>query len=859
MSYSDTLEHAKSNIKQNSISMQRCLEQYKIMDALKFTSLLLQELRNPKLSPKQYYEIYVLIFDALTLLSNYLIENHPKKHHLADLYELVQYAGNIVPRLYLMITVGVSYLKIADSPTNEILKDMIEMCRGVQNPIRGLFLRYYLSQTTKDFLIKDSSSNPDIIKFNCNFVMINFIEMNKLWVRLQYSGPFREKELRTKERKELQTLIGSQLVRLSQIIDDDSDNNDENRDQNELFYKNDILPKLLEQIVQCKDIICQEYLFDIICQVFPDFYHLHTLDQLLESILHMHAYVSIHKLIVTLVNRLINYINRMRETTKETLKDNGLFDRFWDYINKLNENRPDLQLSDITLMVGSIINLSLCWYPQKFDNLEKLFNFVLIKIKDYNKIEDSEDQQLITELFTFNKCDLEKDNMTFYYKMIINCPSYTNLLLELKDPSWKFRIVEPIIATFIDRKTVYWAIDSKVDLDKFLKFFEPLIKEGARNGNHQEKLSKLCHSILDATSNCKQLKRVENQIEVLLIIKNSFLKGGRNIIFTYPSIITNFWKLIRKAHYLKQKLVAKKNYYDTLIKQLFKYAARCNSDLYELSDNELYDTLFKMNIQNAILADQYSYNEISYEFFTTAFTIFEEFLGGSKLQFQALVYMTQSLQKTRSLYEENYYDSLIVRCTLHGSKLLKKQDQCRAVYLCSHLWWATEISSRGEEEGKTEDFYRHGKRLLECLQRSLRCADSIMDNEQTCELMVEILNRCLYYFIHGDEIDTDISVTYINGLIELIKTNVKSLQLEEIGNLAINDDNNKDTNQKSTSYVIGLDGICLKLEKNNNVATITSQVQSSDVILAPQHHFERTCEYIRQQCEVDDRFTLINI
>jgi vacuolar protein sorting-associated protein 35 len=34
---------------------------------------------------------------------------------------------------------------------------------------------------------------------------------------------------------------------------------------------------------------------------------------------------------------------------------------------------------------------------------------------------------------------------------------------------------------------------------------------------------------------------------------------------------------------------------------------------------------------------------------------------------------------------------------LHGSKLLKKPDQCRAVYLASHLWWVVENSQREED------------------------------------------------------------------------------------------------------------------------------------------------------------------
>jgi vacuolar protein sorting-associated protein 35 len=115
------------------------------------------------------------IFDELRYLSIYISELLSSgSHKLADLYELVQYATQIVPRLYLMITVGSIYMKASSeyyngenkvvdndsgsngdskfATTKEILKDMLDMSGGVQHPTRGLFLRYYLSALTKDFL-----------------------------------------------------------------------------------------------------------------------------------------------------------------------------------------------------------------------------------------------------------------------------------------------------------------------------------------------------------------------------------------------------------------------------------------------------------------------------------------------------------------------------------------------------------------------------------------------------------------------------------------------------------------------------------------------------------------------------------
>lgn len=49
------------------------------------------------------------------------------------------------------------------------------------------------------------------------FILSNFAEMNKLWVRLQHLGHTRDKAKRESERKELGTLVGTNLVRLSQL------------------------------------------------------------------------------------------------------------------------------------------------------------------------------------------------------------------------------------------------------------------------------------------------------------------------------------------------------------------------------------------------------------------------------------------------------------------------------------------------------------------------------------------------------------------------------------------------------------------------------------------------------------------
>lgn len=149
------LSDAVEVIRNQAFQMQRFLDKNRLMDALKCASNMLGELRTSLLSPKNYYELckYVTytgdvynynrqalidhfyfqpktkqnkidmsITDELRHLESYLIDEFEKGRKVPDLYELVQYAGNIVPRLYLLITVGLVYIKSNPLLNKSILK-----------------------------------------------------------------------------------------------------------------------------------------------------------------------------------------------------------------------------------------------------------------------------------------------------------------------------------------------------------------------------------------------------------------------------------------------------------------------------------------------------------------------------------------------------------------------------------------------------------------------------------------------------------------------------------------------------------------------------------------------------------------
>lgn len=364
------LDEALQQVKMESFHMKRDLDKSKLMDGLKHASDMIKELRTSTLTPRNYYELYMAIGDELRHLQNYLTDELKKDQFKTDLYELVQYAGNIIPRLYLLVTMGVVYIHVKSKSYKVILKDLVEMCRGVQHPLRGLFLRNYLLQCTKNVLpdidadVEDEAereANRLDVQDSIDFILQNFAEMNKLWVRMQHLGHSRNKERRETERQELRILVGTNLVRLSQLEGVDV-----------ASYKATVLPRILEQVVNCNDAIAQEYLMECIIQVFPDEFHLQTLGCFLKACADLHPNVNVKNTIVALVERLALFVSRDNSSGIPT--DIKLFDVFSEEVSAIIAARPSMKLEDIVSMQSAVVNLAFKCYPERIDYVDKVLH-----------------------------------------------------------------------------------------------------------------------------------------------------------------------------------------------------------------------------------------------------------------------------------------------------------------------------------------------------------------------------------------------------------------------------------------------------------------------------------------------------
>ncbi|GCA65014.1 vacuolar protein sorting-associated protein 35, partial [Kipferlia bialata] len=91
-----------------------------------------------------------------------------------------------------MVTVAGAWLSDESAPVSDILLDLVEMSKGIQHPVKGIFLRHFLNLTVRVSSALDRVSVDTAVAF----VLANFVEMSKLWVKLSAVRPRNSHEQR---------------------------------------------------------------------------------------------------------------------------------------------------------------------------------------------------------------------------------------------------------------------------------------------------------------------------------------------------------------------------------------------------------------------------------------------------------------------------------------------------------------------------------------------------------------------------------------------------------------------------------------------------------------------------------------
>ncbi|XP_026333733.1 vacuolar protein sorting-associated protein 35 [Hyposmocoma kahamanoa] len=760
------LDEALNVVKVQAFQMKRCLDKSKLMDALKHASTMLGELRTSLLSPKCYYELYMAITDELRHLELYLLEEFQKGRKVADLYELVQYAGNIVPRLYLLITVGLVYIKTNSNLRRDLLKDLVEMCRGVQHPLRGLFLRNYLLQCTRNVLpdvAEAENESEGTVRDAIDFVLMNFAEMNKLWVRMQHQGHSRDKERRERERSELRILVGTNLVRLSQLesvtVDD---------------YGRLVLPGILEQVVSCRDAIAQEYLMECIIQVFPDEFHLANLQPFLKSCAELQPGVNIKNIIIALIERLAAYSQRNEgninlSVTTEDGKEQEvqLFEVFSDQVAAITQSRTDMPAEDMLSLQLALLKLAQRCHPDKLSYVDRVLAHTDKICQDIHqnsgKIHLEHNTPVFKELMKILK--LPADN----YKNIltlIKLEHYAPLIKHLNHPG-RIMIAVHLINDVLESDTL---ISTPEDVESVLSMLDVLVKDQPDQATtepedvedfmeEQGLLARLIHHFKSDSA--------DQQYLILSAARKALQGGGaRRIQHSFPPLLFHAYRLA----FVYKDLQKEDDMWEKKCQKIFQF---CHQTISMLVKAELAELPLRLYLQGALAISEIGFanhETIAYEYLSQAFSLYEDEISDSKAQLAAITLIIATFEQINCFGAENA-EPMRTQCALAASKLLKKPDQSRAVALCAHLFW------KGNKDGKPWEL-NDASRALDCLKKAARVAQQCMDGGVQAQLLAELLGR---YALLRERGNASLTTNLIDAIIQKIREELANLdQSEEV-------------------------------------------------------------------------------
>ena len=781
------LEKGLQKIKEQAFHINSAIEKNNLRQCLKEAYTMLCELRTNELSPKNYYGLYMSVVDAMLTLKNYMIEEINRGRRLIDLYDDVQQAQNVIPRLYLMITAGSIYMEKVPRSTRIIIYDMLGLVKAVQNPIKGLFLRNYLLKMVKDKLpdkdniyLREGASFEDSIKF----IIENMEEMNRLWIRLSIGVKGPEKVKREKERDELKILIGESMTKLSSLENLNLD-----------IYEQNVLPRLLNIIINSKDKLSQEYLMECIIHAFPDSYNVKCIENLLEAISNLEQGVDIGSIFVSLMEKLGNYFSRFDNLeNNENENDRQIFEiarniypallkNFKGYMNQ-NLNNKDLNKLDLDKLLNliySFIRFSLQCAPkeQKFSSMNNILALTLeLVTRCQNKLSEDNINKigvLLIEPLT-NGMNIFRMNDYIPLMNFLNIKSRKNLGLKL---------IETLVDNAKEGKNNLEKLDSLDALDKILKYLRPLLGDTKDSVKEDESTYEYEQSIVCKLIYIIRTNNIEMIYKILNDLKNIFSHGGPlRRKFTLPPLahrVIKFCHDITICYENKIGLIPEKKKKNKYIKEIIEsldigkienddtfYKLIVNiykllKEIVDLISQEQPELGFKLYLNSSLYANSINCNkekfqQLSISFLKNAMNIYEEGRYDNSHKYEMIVQVS-SLLLTLNINKEDA-EEVILQLIKSSQNMTQREEQCKTMFIISQLYFS---------------IFKDQKKVMECLNKARRFADFAMTNPQNLILFVEYLNKLLYFY-DKDEKSVDIKPEQINDLIELIKGHIRTIK-----------------------------------------------------------------------------------
>ena len=195
-----------------------------------------------------------------------------------------------------------------------------------------------------------------------------------------------------------------------------------------------------------------------------------------------------------------------------------------------------------------------------------------------------------------------------------------------------------------------------------------------------------------------------------------------------------------------------------LVRQMFGLVYRAMS-MYKQLPNVGLVCMQLLLYASSVALQHCNLQEIAEEYIDTACEVYQTEVTSSHDQFKGVTQLVSHALHMQAKLDYEIYKRVVLMCTQFSARLLIKADQCRAIYLCSHLFWSSNDLEKRED-----------KKVLACLQRAVKIANAATGSQVL--LFTEVLQKYLCFY----ELDCPvITLLHIQAMLDLIWEHVSSL------------------------------------------------------------------------------------
>lgn len=766
---------AIKSVERQSYHVQLTIDQNNLRFCLKQAKLMLNELRTNILTPKRYFQLYNVIFEEMKKVEDFMRLEITHGRHPEDIYESVQQCQYAIPRLYLTILAGSVYIEKCPEKCKEILDDLFEQVKSAQNPLRGIFVRYFFLQIIKDkFPQKDNiyvKEKGGTFQDTVLFLIKNFEEINRSWIRLSADAPEFEKPNKEIERLNLKPLILDALTMISSLEEVTME-----------LYENLILPKIIEIIFMYNDTLSQEYIMECIIRIFPVEYNIKCMEFILLTLSKLSAGVNIKMLFIIMLVKLTIYYENGEKSQNEEEKKQIITDSYSVYpilmrnfdIIMGNEMRNSTKyVSDILELNISFLKYTIKCSPENeiLNSLNHILNLIVQILQFFNP--NSFLKNEIDKIGELLAIPLESIYSLFDmpdFPKILNYLDYNNM------KALALNIINNLINPNSKEK-----LDSLEKINKLFLFIRPLLtnikSQEEENAPNFEKEQNTVVKLLFVLKS----ENPEILLDIYTQFKNAFYEGGKNRRkITFPSLANILIYFCEKISFLYENKTENENEENNNI-NLFDISKFENDDmLYEFL-NKIYDLLiyiiktleedspeiaFKLNLLASVQIDNIKIlreklEEKSLLFFKNALELYKAY--DKEKKFDYFVYICQILLKNTIFSKENL-ENIIQFLYNEAKNMVKRTDQCNGLLIISQLYY---------------QHFKDKKNIMDCLNAAKKIADFSLTNPHNLILYVILLNKYIYYIDVDNEDIVEINPGQVGDLIEAIKNHIYTIKTDK--------------------------------------------------------------------------------